>query len=129
MKIKGFSAIIQLRKIQGGLSKKWVTTNCVTYIDPLRLILVQINKGFKTNKASIPFILWWWLPPSNAWDDIFILHDKMYSSECDIPRKKCDKCMLRLLRNNGMGKSMRKKVYAGVRTFGWMFYRKHKVKV
>lgn len=82
-----------------------------------------IPKGFVTNLASVPKILWWLLPPYGKYTEAVVWHDYCYS-KVDTKRKQDDKQFKILMLDNGTKLWKVNVMYLGVRIFG----KKYKVK-
>jgi len=87
----------------------------------------QADEGGKTDKASIPQIVWWWLSP----DDIRIIrpagmHDDLYEKQMIegqwITRAEADKLLYEACRQEGMRWTMAKAVYSAVRIGGGSYF-------
>lgn len=80
-----------------------------------------IPKGFITDLASTPRILWSVFPPSDVYTEAAVIHDHQYSI-CVFHRKDVDKEFKRLLEESGVGPIRRNLMYAAVRLFGGSRY-------
>lgn len=86
---------------------------------------VTIPKGFVTDFASIPRILWSVYPPQYAsYVEPAIIHDYFYRCKNDHDRNFADDILYYALVENGVKKSTASNFYFGVRTFGASSYRK-----
>lgn len=82
-----------------------------------------VPKGFKTDLASVPRIMWPIFSPTD-YDSIApaVLHDWHYCCSPEVSRKKADDSFYYALRAHGMGKTRAFIYYMGVRCVGWAFY-------
>lgn len=91
-------------------------------------ITVQIPKGFISDGASIPRILWGIFPPLHKWTDSAIIHDFLYKTQF-IDRKVCDEIFLKCMLEDRVNKIVSYLFYFSVRLFGrfaWNKYKKSK---
>jgi hypothetical protein len=84
-----------------------------------------VPAGFVTNFHSVPRILFPIFHPAE-YAQAAVLHDYLYRIQ--EPRGLCDEIYLAALTKCGAGEKRRKAMYAGVRAFGWVAYRKNKDK-
>ena len=91
------------------VKKGWITTIDIEYKS------IYINKGFFTNGANIPRILWTMIPPNSP--DIFpavVVHDYL----CDQGRyRAADDCMEQILIDSKISKIKRKSIVHGIRMY------------
>lgn len=128
-----------------GLSSCWIRTNDIEiqYITDPCLIPIKGNrfklcsnmiikahkryhavpKGFKTDLASIPRIMWPVFSPSD-YDSIAaaVLHDWHYCCVSTVSRKRADLIFYYGLRHHGMNKFKAYIYFFGVRAIGWAYY-------
>ena len=89
-------------------------------------VVVHVMPGFRTDGASIPRLLW----PifGSPYDpDIFpeaIAHDAMYRGRI-VPRKDADATFRDMMEKNGIGRWKRRRIWLGVRLFGWIAWLRH----
>lgn len=98
-------------------------------------VKVIIPKGFITDFASVPKILWNLLPPTGSYGKAAVVHDYLYQHPWvtiyDVPaqptwfrtelkiRKECDEILNEAMQVLNVGKWTRRMVYTGVRVGGW----------
>lgn len=82
---------------------------------------VDIKKGFISDLASIPRVLWIFFPPFGRYTEAAIVHDYLYIRS-DLPRQKCDEIFFVLMLRNNTNYYTAKLFYKAVRLFGWMYY-------
>ncbi len=81
-------------------------------------------KGFKTDFASIPRLLWWIFPPATGKHRrAAVVHDYLYRYQ-ELPRKQSDDAFLELMFNDGVNWFSRYIIYLGVRIGGWYAWNK-----
>jgi hypothetical protein len=87
---------------------------------------VTVPKGFITDFASVPRILWSILPPTGRYTKAAVLHDFLYSnaSHLELTRKQCDKMFLQGMEILGVKRWVRNTIYRAVRIFGNKYYKK-----
>lgn len=94
-------------------------------LEPLTWRGITVPTGFMTDGASVPRILWAWLPP---WGDVAtraaIVHDYLLERRDDgIPvpgaetRAKCDQLFYEALLDCGVGKFRARLTWLGVRLY------------
>lgn len=85
----------------------------------------SVPKGFITDFASIPRVLWSLLPPWNDYGRASILHDYHYCSGT-ASRKEADNNMLEIMKEDKVGVIRRNLIYISVRLFGHTSYKNSK---
>ena len=86
---------------------------------------IIIPKGFYTDFATVPKILWWLIPPHCKAAMPAVVHD--YTCQYAIwPRNKCDAVFMQLLKETKMPKWQYYTMFLFVRAFGWLRYGKFK---
>ncbi len=83
-----------------------------------------IKKGFKTDLASIPKFMWWFIAPTD-WGILCpaILHDILYATK-EYSRKQSDMLFKEKMGDFGLGIIKRNLAYLAVRLFGWVAWDK-----
>jgi hypothetical protein len=86
------------------------------------LTMFIIPKGFKTDLASIPRPLWWFIAPTD-WGILVpaIMHDYFYR-DATLPREMADFLFKEKMKDFGMGFIKRNLAYFAVRLFGGQYY-------
>lgn len=114
--------------------KLWVLTTPLIFIfiensKFKKVITVPMN--FVTDGASCPKVLWSLCAPmSGGQAEAAVLHDYLYSKDCDLPytRKQADNLFYDAMVSNGVSKARAWLIYMGVRAGGhWSFKRIHSV--
>ena len=89
-------------------------------------VVVHVKPGFRTDGASIP--RWLWIVFGSAYDpDIkatAIGHDAMYRGRI-VPRADADAAFRRMMKANGIPAWKRRRIWLGVRLFGWLTWLRH----
>ena len=101
---------------------------------------IEVPAGFETDLASIPRILWSWLPPHGRYAKAALLHDWLYSvqstpSPCALPpthpdssgehdRAFADRVFLEAMAVLGVSAPVRYLLYAAVRLAGAAAFRR-----
>ncbi len=107
-------------------SKKFVLTKpfCAYVEDKGEILSWIIPEGTPTDFASIPWVLHWWLSPTDSRIAIpALIHDSMYQRKV-FSRKQADKVLFQKCLSFGMGYTKASLVYFGVRLFGRKYYNK-----
>lgn len=88
-------------------------------------LVITVPKGFVTDFASIPKMLWGLLPKHGKYDIASVVHDFLYSEHnlTGINRKLADKIFNYIMKESGVNCYTRKILYLGVRKFGKPFYK------
>lgn len=88
-----------------------------------------IPAGLTTDLASIPRVLWSFLPPQGPWARASVLHDWLYEQryysdkmDSDAARRECDRLFWEAMRDDGVDKETRDMIYSAVRAFGKEVY-------
>ena len=82
---------------------------------------VTVPKGYITDLASIPRILWWLYPASNGdYAGACVVHDYLYTIK--FPRKSADRALRKALKEDGNNRITVFLFYSSVRIFGWSKY-------
>jgi hypothetical protein len=82
---------------------------------------ITVPEGFVTDLASIPRILWDFLPPDGSYAPAAIVHDYLYTVT-PYDRATCDKILLEAMAALGVPIYERDIIYGGVRLGGQSFY-------
>lgn len=85
---------------------------------------ILIDKGFKTDLASVPRFLWWFIAPTD-WGILVpaIFHDYMYKYH-NVSRENADKLFREKMKDFKLGIIKRNLAYLAVRLFGWVAWNK-----
>lgn len=91
---------------------------------------ITVQKGFTWDGTSLP--RWAWFTTGTPFSPRFrfagFLHDVLYRSGM-VSRKEADKIFLKLLKSRpDINRYTELKMYAGVRSGGWIAYKKHRKK-
>jgi len=91
--------------------------------------LITVPKGFETNLASIPRLLWSIFPPNGEYSKAAIVHDYMYRTpSAGFTQKEADKIFNDGMKVLSVATWRRKAVYAAVRVFGSHAYNMYRGK-
>lgn len=85
--------------------------------------LVRVHKGFRSDRASIPRLLWPLLTPDEH-DEEAVVHDYMYWAGVD--RWTCDSVFREIMKYKGIKTWKRCVLFWGVRIGGWRAWNKYK---
>ncbi len=86
---------------------------------------ITVPQGFKTDFASVPGWLWWLVPPMGKYNRAAVVHDYLYKKN-RFSRLAADTIFDHLMRHLYVVRWRRKAMYAGVRAWGWVTWRKYK---
>lgn len=88
--------------------------------------IIIVNKGFRTDLASIPKPLWSFISPmQSGYVYPAILHDFLYAGVFDITRKEADQIFYDALLFEGASGFTANKMWLAVRLFGGRAYKEH----
>lgn len=99
----------------------WVLWLTLRYQSPLGDVF-EVPKGFATDLASIPRILWPLMPPCGPWARAAVLHDFVYR-EGPLSRLDCDRLFRTALADSGVPWFTRSLMYRAVRLGGRSSYK------
>jgi len=116
-----------------GPGNAWRLEESYSYQDGANEITVP--DGFEFDLASIPRALWWLISPFDLSIAAPLLHDYLYQHEGSPPpgsidpprtysRAETDQLFRHVMEMEGVPGWRRSLAYAGVRTFGWLGWRK-----
>ena len=105
-------------------NRNWVLAGTVVYRDGAGRE-IEVPKGFLTDLASVPRLLWWWFPPYGSYTFAAVLHDWLYRTGI-VSRAVADATFLEAMESLGTGGFTRRILYLAVRIFGWSSYRNKK---
>ena len=114
----GFVSWAETRRVHDGTGRSELTKDLI-YIDEDDTAYV-VRKGFKTDLASIPRLLWWLFPPLGNYKSAAILHDLNCETD-DLPRKKGDYLLLEGMHHSGVGLVSRWCIFLAVRAYAIVF--------
>jgi hypothetical protein len=113
MKIKVEISIIKSRSIITGFD---IIKVKYTLLENVAIYGYIIPKGYTTDFATIPQILWSLLPPIGKHNRAALLHDWLYDNKIG-SRKKADDLFLKQMEIDGVNLITRYVMYLGVRLF------------
>jgi len=82
-----------------------------------RGVVVKVPAGFDTDLASVPRVLWSWMPPTGRYLRAAIVHDWLYKT-ATMPRKTADRIFHALMIRFGVGPARARLMYSAVRVGG-----------
>jgi hypothetical protein len=86
---------------------------------------VSVDKGFATDFASVPRVLWWVLPKWGVYGNAAVVHDWLYWHQ-DRDRKQSDDIMLEAMSVLNVPELTKQLIYRAVRVFGGWAWRRNK---
>ncbi|QYR65715.1 DUF1353 domain-containing protein [Fusobacterium animalis] len=97
---------------------KWILKEEYKY--EINGFVITVPKGFITDLASVPRILWIFFPPFGKYTRAAIIHDYLYSELNDtfINRYWADKIFIFIMKEHGVSAYKRVSMYRAVRMFG-----------
>lgn len=85
--------------------------------------IVTVEKGFVTDLTSTPRPVWLIFPPDGSYTAAAVVHDWLYAKAI-VPRKVADAVFLEAMKLSGTWPGVRHSIWAAVRLFGGIFYKK-----
>ena len=83
---------------------------------------VHVPTGFITDFASVPWVLWAWLPSWGKYGKAAVVHDYLYQTS-QRSRKEADDIFYEAMLVGGTKRWKAKLMYYGVRFFAWLAWR------
>ena len=121
--MSSFTKPLVVRYIDG---TKWEVMHQFTYHigDKTAKEVVVVPKGFITDFASIPRIMWPLIgPPTGEHGKAAVVHDYLYGKH-RFTRAKSDRVFREAMKVSDIGWMKRNTMYLGVRLFGWYAWKK-----
>lgn len=115
-----FDGRVRLEPLPDG--RKWRVLESFRYCSG-ESIKIDVPKGFVTDLASVPRPLWGIFPPFGRYTAAAVVHDALYRRH-DVQRAIADGLFLEAMEVSGVPRVTRYTLWAAVRLFGWMFYRR-----
>lgn len=115
-----FSSIelLHLEQLEDGMHARLLKPLKIIFPDNL---VLTVPEGFKTDFASVPRILWWWLPPSGSYARAAVAHDYLYHVGA-VSRFRADQFFLQIMKMLKVGLIKRQLMYWAVRVGGWRMW-------
>lgn len=123
--------------------KFWITTNPFEFREGNSegITEVKVNKGFRTDFASVPFLIRWLVPARYVYNQAAVVHDHLYKYKTirvivlekgrvmgyrarpePATRKEADKIYYEAMLVLGRNKAVTWIMYKAVRMFGWLYF-------
>lgn len=98
--------------------RKWILKE--EYVYEINGYCLKVPKGFVTDLASVPRVLWVFFPPYGKYTEAAVVHDYLYSeiNDTGINRELADKIFNHIMKELGVSFYKRNSMYRAVRTFG-----------
>ncbi|CAL7913863.1 DUF1353 domain-containing protein [Fusobacterium necrophorum subsp. funduliforme] len=98
--------------------RKWILKE--EYVYEINGYLLKVPKGFVTDLASVPRVLWIFFPPFGRYTPAAVVHDYLYSEINDtaINRELADRIFDYIMKELGVPFYKRSSMYRAVRMFG-----------
>lgn len=117
-----FEDALDLEYIDG---RNWLVTQDFFYDTDIKAPVgsrIEVPKGFVTDFASIPRVLWNVLPPTGGYGKAAVIHDLLYRTAGLATRPEADSILLEAMTALGVGRLTRYTIYSGVRVGGFHSY-------
>lgn len=98
-------------------AKHWYKRTRWRLAEPVIICDQHIPKGFTTDGASVPRLLWWLFPPHGRYMAAAVLHDYLLNAP-KVPRAKADQVFLEAMRSMGVAHWRRLTMFMAVRFWG-----------
>ena len=115
----GFEEWAVLQRLHDGTGKSKLVKNL--YYHSEEGTIYTVPRGFITDLASVPRILWPMFPPYDNYASAAVLHDHLYTIKT-LKRKECDLLLLEAMSHSNVPKWKCRAVYLAVRLFGGRHY-------
>lgn len=103
--------------------RRWRVVSPLVYCSKVPGVgVVTVESGFITDLTSAPRLVWVIFPPDGTYTPGAVVHDKLYRD--GTPRKVADAVFLEAMECSGTMAAVRYPIWAAVRLFGWIFYKK-----
>jgi len=99
----------------------WLVWHPVKVTD--QVIEIEIPRGFETDLASVPRLLWALIPPHGKYTQAAIVHDYLYATGL-VSRARADALFLTIMRAYKVPAWKRALMYLAVRAFGWRNFKR-----
>jgi hypothetical protein len=120
--VSGFFVPLDIRDCDNG---QWVVLNEFDYdIGELGGTKIVVPKGFVTDFASTPRILWRVFPPWGPYRKAAVVHDWLYANQ-EFAKAVADAIFLEAMEVLKVGYATRYTVYWGVHAFGFLAWNAH----
>lgn len=86
--------------------------------------VVEVEKGFVTDFASVPGMLWWVLPKWGIYGNATVIHDWLYWDQ-KRTRREADEIMLEAMGVLKVPKIKKALIFRAVRTFGGLAWKRN----
>lgn len=88
--------------------------------------IYKVPKGFKTDFASIPRLLWSIIKPTGKWSNASVLHDYLYDNgyKIGVDRRKADKIFYDAMIDSHVANITANIMWFCVRAFAYFHYRR-----
>jgi len=103
--------------------RNWRVDECFDYESMVLDAIIQIPIGFVTDFASIPRVLWDWLPPTGKYARAAVVHDFLYRTPGFATRAQADGVLMEAMSILNVGWLTRQVIYNGVRLGGSSSYK------
>ena len=111
----------------------YILTTCLSLVSRREILpftILDIPKGFVTDFASVPRIMWPIISPWGKHKVAAVVHDYLYRQHTldldlnEISRKQCDRVFRLLMKRSGVAWWKRTLMYTAVRLFGGKSWKK-----
>lgn len=116
-----FTSPLEVRFLRG---RKWELTRGIVYAFE-KNDGITVPKGFVTDFASLPRVLWSLIPPTGQHAPAAVLHDYLYKTG-RFTRAASDRFFLDAMKASGVSWTRRWMMYRGVRAGGGRAWRAHR---
>lgn len=105
--------------------EQWEVYERLRYDSDLLKALVEVEKGRRTDLASIPALAWWLIPKTGKWDAPAVIHDELYTTG-EFPKATADLVLLEAMRAKGVPEWRAQAIYRAVQWFGGRAWNAHR---
>jgi hypothetical protein len=115
MPVSRFLLPLDLHYLDG---RAWRLLSAFTFGSVTLARVIEVPRGFETDFASIPRVLWPWLPPTGRYGKAAVIHDFLYRTLGVATRAEADQVLGEAMEELGVGWWTRQVIYRGVRLGG-----------
>lgn len=118
-----FTSLLKVSPLPDGRS--WVLLEPLTYeVGELGSAdVITVPRGFVTDFASVPRVLWNILPPTGGYGEAAVIHDYLYRTPGKATKRQADAVLLEAMKQKGVDWLARWIIYLGVRIGGGWSYK------
>ena len=119
--MSAFLTDLVLTDLEAGDARRWMLCEDLLYRSDRLGRLVVAPRGYITDLASVPRLLWPVCPPFGRYGKAAVVHDWLYYTQM-VSRADADAAFLEAMQVCGVGRIRRRLMWGAVRIFGGIVY-------